>query len=222
MPRFTISHHTEAKDGDHYDLMLERGEVLATWRLEHTVFQKPQPAVRIGDHRKDYLDYEGEVSDGRGRVTLWDTGDYTVEEWSGTLVRIALRGKRFKVRLRLALPRTGTPQRWTVEDPSLGIRRAASTLLRCKQLDSAPTPELDALREELAAEELRLLAQVDRFVRGDEVEWKFVETNVELHRRVDREKLCWQHPWLAAAKQCADRLLNLADELLSQRPVTPA
>ena len=26
MPRFTISHHTGSKDGDHYDLMLEHGE----------------------------------------------------------------------------------------------------------------------------------------------------------------------------------------------------
>ena len=36
MPRFTISQHTGSKDGDHYDLMLEHGDSLKTWRLANT------------------------------------------------------------------------------------------------------------------------------------------------------------------------------------------
>jgi len=34
------------------------------------------PAVRLPDHRKHYLDYEGEISDNRGKVSRIDTGTY--------------------------------------------------------------------------------------------------------------------------------------------------
>ncbi|HYF01053.1 MAG TPA: hypothetical protein VEJ18_19170, partial [Planctomycetota bacterium] len=66
MPRFTISHHTGSKEEDHYDLFLEQGDVLKTWRLQNTVFQAAQTAVAIKDHRPAYLDHEGEVSGKRG------------------------------------------------------------------------------------------------------------------------------------------------------------
>ena len=59
MPRFTVSRHTGSKEGDHFDLLLEHGETLKTWRLENTSFQFPQAARQIKDHRKTYLDYEG-------------------------------------------------------------------------------------------------------------------------------------------------------------------
>lgn len=64
----------------HWDLMLEQGDVLRTWRLA-----KP-PAVGVAieaeplpDHRRHYLDYEGAVSGGRGNVARFAAGHYVLE-----------------------------------------------------------------------------------------------------------------------------------------------
>ena len=48
-PRFTISHHTGAKEGNHFDLLLEHGDSLKTWRLENVTFHFPQTAKQIKD-----------------------------------------------------------------------------------------------------------------------------------------------------------------------------
>jgi hypothetical protein len=90
MPRFVILEHDHPEL--HWDLMLEAGGVLRTWRLA----QPPTAgaaikAVALGDHRLHYLDYEGPVSGGRGTVTRWDRGTYEEEggvfEWRGARVR---------------------------------------------------------------------------------------------------------------------------------------
>jgi hypothetical protein len=75
--RFVILHH-RAPQGEHWDLMIQRGEVLATWqlladpRLEESW---PIPVRRIQDHRLDYLTYEGPLSGGRGEVARIDEGE---------------------------------------------------------------------------------------------------------------------------------------------------
>jgi hypothetical protein len=76
MPRFVILEHDRPEL--HWDLMLESGSALRTWRLA----APPQtPGERIAatalpDHRLHYLDYEGPVSGNRGTVKRWDTGHY--------------------------------------------------------------------------------------------------------------------------------------------------
>ena len=221
MPRFTISHHTGSGEGDHYDLMLERGETLQTWRLRNTSFQNPQTAVQIKDHRKTYLDYEGEVSRGRGRVRIWDTGTYALDEDRPDRIRVALSGRQIRTRLLLAAapPVPGSPEpRWTVTDATTEIRRLAAAFLREQGLDDAPTQELAVLREALLREEHRILAQVDHYARGGAVEWPLVVTDAELSRKIESEKARWQHPWLAAARTYAVRLTELAELLSRQRP----
>src|SRR5215471_5456933 len=89
MPRFVILTHDHPYL--HWDLMLEAGPVLRTWRL----VSLPAPgetvaATALGDHRTAYLDYEGPVSSGRGTVTRWDCGTY---EW------VADRPEQLEVRL---------------------------------------------------------------------------------------------------------------------------
>lgn len=77
--RFVILHHRQ-EGSEHWDLMLERGEVLWTWRLDRDPLDPrnyPIPAERIGDHRKAYLTYEGPISGGRGTVRRVDQGTYT-------------------------------------------------------------------------------------------------------------------------------------------------
>jgi hypothetical protein len=63
--------------GIHFDLMLEAGPVLRTWRLdEPPAAGRPAAAEQSFDHRLLYLDYEGPVSGGRGSVARWDAGTY--------------------------------------------------------------------------------------------------------------------------------------------------
>ncbi len=74
--RYAILHH-QAPDGEHWDLMLQDGAVLATWRLPAEPVSPaglPMDAVRLGDHRMAYLDYEGPVSRDRGTVARVDAG----------------------------------------------------------------------------------------------------------------------------------------------------
>ncbi len=79
--RFVILHHQVA-DGEHWDLMLERGDVLLTWQLAREPVDRsslPIPAKRLADHRKGFLDYEGPVSGDRGHVRRVDTGTVDFE-----------------------------------------------------------------------------------------------------------------------------------------------
>src|SRR5579859_7714207 len=98
MPRYVILQHDHPEL--HWDLMLQAGDKLRTWRLAKAPI-KPGEAIEataIGDHRLMYLDYEGPISGGRGRVVRWDQGNYE-EEISGIIgsdqrVVIGLVGKR--------------------------------------------------------------------------------------------------------------------------------
>ncbi len=74
MPRYVILEHDW--NGVHYDLMLEHGQTLTTWRLESPLREGVQPAIRLPDHRTAYLDYEGKVSGNRGSVRRVAEGEY--------------------------------------------------------------------------------------------------------------------------------------------------
>jgi DNA polymerase Ligase (LigD) len=77
MPRFVILTHDWPFP--HYDLMLESGDMLRTWRLSGPPIEgQAVIAEPLGNHRLAYLDYEGPVSGGRGRVERWDWGSL---EW---------------------------------------------------------------------------------------------------------------------------------------------
>ena len=57
--------------------MLEQDGVLRTWALaEEPAAQAEIAAEALGDHRLDYLEYEGPVSGDRGSVSRWDEGEY--------------------------------------------------------------------------------------------------------------------------------------------------
>ena len=80
MPRFVIQHHLRDAGDEHWDLMLEVGGTLWTWSLPCPPAALPAMAQQLTDHRLDYLEYEGEISGGRGRVAIHDAGLY---EWLG-------------------------------------------------------------------------------------------------------------------------------------------
>ena len=93
MPRFVILEHDHPQL--HWDLLLEVGTVLRAWRLA----APPQAGVLVDaqqsfDHRPAYLEYEGPVSGGRGRVVRWDGGSFAWDtEEEGRLV-VRLHGLR--------------------------------------------------------------------------------------------------------------------------------
>jgi DNA polymerase Ligase (LigD) len=91
MPRFVLLEHRW--DGVHWDLMLQRGEVLRTWAIDAPVVAGADlPARALPDHRIVYLDYQGDVSGNRGTVRRVDEGTYAAIRWEEARVRIRLEG----------------------------------------------------------------------------------------------------------------------------------
>jgi len=80
--RFVVQEHT-TPDGVHWDLMLEKGDVLSTFRLEQTLqaaLDHAVRAVKIFDHPLRFLTYEGPVQEGTGGVTIVDRGTCDMSE----------------------------------------------------------------------------------------------------------------------------------------------
>jgi hypothetical protein len=95
MPRYVILEHDHPHL--HWDLMLEAGQMLRTWRLD----APPRAGATVGaepsfDHRPLYLDYEGPVSGNRGHVVRWDAGTFTAEEENADPLRLHLTGGRLR------------------------------------------------------------------------------------------------------------------------------
>ncbi|MCO6455149.1 MAG: hypothetical protein J5I93_07605 [Pirellulaceae bacterium] len=122
MKRFVLLRHELPDDAgrpSHWDLMFERDESdrLWTWSLaELPRADGPVAALRLPDHRRDYLDYEGPVSGNRGTVRRWDAGTYRILRNDEGDWLLQLNGQRLQGQLRLA--RLITPdespasQRW--------------------------------------------------------------------------------------------------------------
>lgn len=90
-----------------WDLMLEWGETLRTWRLAKPPgYGGPIEATPLPAHRRMYLDYEGPVSGGRGTVTRWDGGTYQLEAATPG-VQVILHGGRLQGRAELREQATG-------------------------------------------------------------------------------------------------------------------
>jgi hypothetical protein len=106
MPRFVILEHDWPVR--HWDLLLEAGERLRAWRL----LAEPIPGSTVAaepnaDHRPFYLDYEGPVSGGRGRVFRWATGKFDWVEDVPERVRIRIASDRYTGPLTLEMAEDG-------------------------------------------------------------------------------------------------------------------
>ena len=98
MPRFVLLEHDHPTP--HWDLMLDAGESLWTWRLDAI----PRPgtpcgAERIADHRRDYLDYEGPVGGDRGTVRRVASGEFAWVVASPDRIVVELRGGKLSGRV---------------------------------------------------------------------------------------------------------------------------
>ena len=118
MPRYVILHHrmpVEMPRSSHWDLMLSTGKSLRTWAL-------PQPpainaritAEQLVNHRLEYLDYEGPVSNNRGDVNKWDAGTYEICQENDLQIVTQLEGDRLTGQLTLSRDNIEA-QRWTLE-----------------------------------------------------------------------------------------------------------
>src|SRR5947208_12996901 len=122
MPRFVLLYHDcppEYERPSHWDLMFDVGEVLRTWALERLprswLAAQSQTAATLrdcasvatgdsvsarmlGDHRRDYLDFEGHLSGNRGVVIRVAAGTFASErqtdkEWVIDLSNSDIDGK---------------------------------------------------------------------------------------------------------------------------------
>jgi len=117
--RFVLLRHecpAEFEKPSHWDFMLERDGVLMTWELRQlprcwsaalhveSPVSPTVPATRLADHRLDYLDYEGPLSDDRGSVRRVDYGTYNLMgEYQGRLC-VDLQGLLLKGPMTLSSP----------------------------------------------------------------------------------------------------------------------
>ena len=77
--RFVVHAHKRIGEPVHFDLMLEKGDMLQTFRLQlplQMLENSPCEATKIDDHPRRFLTYEGSVHGGAGRITMVDRGTY--------------------------------------------------------------------------------------------------------------------------------------------------
>ena len=105
-------------EGVHWDFMLDDGSALRTWAVDAPIVAGADlPARGLPDHRRAYLDYEGDVSGGRGTVRRIDRGSYTPRVWTADRVVVELAGTQLvgTVELRRSGAGAGpieTPRAW--------------------------------------------------------------------------------------------------------------
>jgi bifunctional non-homologous end joining protein LigD len=79
--RYVIQRHERQDEPVHWDLMLETGEILETYRVNKPPEEwgkEPIEAEKIFDHPLKFLTYEGSVNKGKGKVTIAEAGTYLV------------------------------------------------------------------------------------------------------------------------------------------------
>lgn len=93
--RFVVQEHT-TPDGVHWDLMLEHGQTLLTFRVPHPPEQittGPTPVTKIHDHSMRFLTYEGPVQNKTGRVRIADRGTYQIQSRTDAQIAFTLSGQ---------------------------------------------------------------------------------------------------------------------------------
>ena len=99
--RFVVQEHHAERAGLHYDVRLERGNVLKSW-----AFRYPPPlkrgVKRLGipqpDHELSYIDFEGVIEEGygKGTVKIWDRGEYVLLDEDADRLVIYFNGQKLK------------------------------------------------------------------------------------------------------------------------------
>ena len=114
--RYVILWHDGVPE-PHYDLMFETlpGSALATWRSPRWPIDSPTPVTRLKDHRRAYLEFEGDLTGRRGRVDRAASGTCELEIGEGAVWSIRLLSGAPPQRLVL---RRLHEDRWQAETPA--------------------------------------------------------------------------------------------------------
>ena len=109
--RYAVLHHTDVPD-PHFDLMFETapGSTLLTWRSAEWPIRSRAIVTRIPDHRRDYLDYDGPVSDDRGQVARVISGTFRWQVLSDDLVVLVTEQEH-----RFTFRRQGDTSLWQID-----------------------------------------------------------------------------------------------------------
>ena len=102
--QFALLEHTTAA-GIHWDLLVEvpGQDTLATWRLlADPLTNDSVPAESIGNHRRIYLEFEGDIGGSRGTVRRIDRGTATIS-FRGDETVLDLNGRLLYVQCVLTL-----------------------------------------------------------------------------------------------------------------------
>jgi len=78
--RYVVLRHSNVAE-PHFDLLFETlpGSMLATWRSDRWPIEDRMIVTRLRDHRRLYLEYEGDLSDQRGTAYRVAEGHCEVE-----------------------------------------------------------------------------------------------------------------------------------------------
>ncbi len=88
--------------------MLEGENSLKTWELsEPPVAGEIMSAKAKPDHRLFYLDYEGQISNGRGVVKKWDVGNLEWRQIDEETMVAEVSGEKLRGRLTLQIKSDG-------------------------------------------------------------------------------------------------------------------
>ena len=93
--RFVIQEHT-TPEGAHWDLMLEQGQELMTFRLDRPPSQiaaGATKATKIFNHPLRFLTYEGPVQKGTGQVRIVERGTFRLHTQTEDRITLTLTGQ---------------------------------------------------------------------------------------------------------------------------------
>lgn len=98
--RFVVQEH--AATTHHFDFRLELDGVLKSWAIPKgisTTAGERRLAVEVEDHDVGYIDFEGEIGEGRygaGQVKIWDRGTFELVDRKPIKLVFNLHGKKLK------------------------------------------------------------------------------------------------------------------------------
>ncbi|MFC1764631.1 DNA polymerase ligase N-terminal domain-containing protein [Planctomycetota bacterium] len=105
MPKFVIQQHKKQGEPVHWDLMLEEGDSLKTYRLDkppEKLMTETATATPIFDHEKRFLTYEGPVNKGLGQVQIEERGTYQTRSKTEHIWHMTLQGDILQGRFTIA------------------------------------------------------------------------------------------------------------------------